>query len=103
MRSLQELNKKIKAELYENDEEVMDDNEEEMMDDEVMDDDVDENRNSKIRLETESKIRGVIRNLNFEVNFRDLADKINDEIDGVVLTRDKSHQIFNIIQEFVGF
>jgi len=58
---------------------------------------------ARIRLETESKITGIIKNLDFEVNFRDMADRINDEIDGVVLTREKAHQLFSIVRDLMGY
>lgn len=112
MDSLKDLNEKIKEELHlrENDEVVSD---EEMTDDaewDQIDDDLEaeeeedrKDSRARIRVETESKIRGIIKNLDFEVNFRDLADRINDEIDGVVLTREKSHQLFSIVRDFLGF
>ncbi len=103
MNSIKELNEKIKEELHlkEYDEEmVMSDEERE---DELEDEEQEKSSKARIRVETESKIRGIIKNLDFEVNFRDLADRINDEIDGVVLTREKSHQLFTIIRDFLGF
>lgn len=116
MDSLKNLNDKIREELHLKEEDYSND----MMDDEIMDGEMSDeelemeaeaeadeqsSRESKarIRVETESKIRGIIKNLDFEVNFRDLADRINDEIDGVVLTREKSHQLFNIVRDFLGF
>lgn len=112
MDSLRSLNEKIKNELHLKEEEDFTNNKE-MTDDDAFDDidtemEEDEEKAKKdskarIRVETESKIRGIIKNLDFEVNFRDLADRINDEIDGVVLTREKSHQLFNIIRDFLGF
>jgi hypothetical protein len=113
MDSLKDLNDKIKNELHLNEEdkeygeEFMDDIDSEELDAEMEADaeeeEVRKDSRARIRVETESKIRGIIKNLDFEVNFRDLADRINDEIDGVVLTREKSHQLFNIIRDFLGF
>jgi hypothetical protein len=46
---------------------------------------------------------GQIKNLEFDINFRDLADRANDEIDGIVLTREKAHQVFNLVRDMLGF
>ena len=58
---------------------------------------------ARIRLETETRIKGIIKNLEFDINFRDLADRANDEIDGIVLTREKAHQLFNLVRDMLGF
>jgi hypothetical protein len=52
----------------------------------------------KIRIENDISIRGYIKNLSFDVKFRELADKINEEVPNVTITREKAHQIFTIIQ-----
>ena len=111
MNSLKKLNDRIRQELHLTEEEyiedeVMDDEDEFEDFDEIADEEEEQSRKdsrARIRVETESKIRGLIKNLEFEVNFRDLADRINDVIDGVVLTREKAHQLFNIIREFLDF
>lgn len=114
MNSLKKLNEKIRNELHlkeeeEDDdygEEFLDDEEEEeedSLDDETEDDKLKKDSRARIRVETESKIRGIIKNLDFEIKFRDLADKINDEIDGVVFTREKAHQLFNILRDLLEF
>lgn len=109
MDSLKKLNEKIREELHLKE---YDESEYEPMDNEEISweekNDAEEEGEKKesrarIRVETESKIRGIIKNLDFEVNFRDMADRINDEIDGVVLTREKAHQLFNIVRDFLGF
>lgn len=115
MSLLEELNDKIKTELHlnESDSEYSED---EILDDEELEDDDDDSEDydaeqderkkssrARIRVETESKIKGIIKNLDFEIDFRDLADAVNDKIDGVVLTREKSHELFNIVREFLNF
>lgn len=59
--------------------------------------------NSKVRIETSTKIIGIIRKLDYEVDFKELADKVTDEVSGIVLTRAKAKQIFKIVKEMVGF
>lgn len=111
MDSLKKLNEKIRHELHLREEDYVSDDEEMEIDPELQADledeaEEDEDRRdsrARIRVETESKIRGIIKNLDFEVNFRDLADRINDEIDGVVLTREKAHQLFNVVRNMLGF
>jgi len=105
MNSLKILNEKIKNELHfkeEFEEPVLDD---EFVDIDELEKEEEEEKDSKvrIRLETETKIRGIIKNLDFDINFRDLADRVNDEIDGVVLTREKAHQMFTLIRDMMGF
>ncbi len=110
MGSIKDLKRKLADELIilkEEDEKNVDDNwtEVDEFDDEQEEEQEEASKESKarIRLETESKIRGIIKNLDFEVNFRDMADRINDEIDGVVLTREKSHQLFSIVRDLMGY
>lgn len=97
----------IKEEENENDNGEMEDDwaEQEEFDTEYEEEQEEADKSSKarIRLETESKIRGIIKNLTFDVNFRDMADRINDEIDGVVLTREKAHQLFSIVRDLMGY
>jgi hypothetical protein len=114
MKSIKHLNEKIREELHLREE----DYEETGLEDDAfsdMEDDFDEegdeleqDSKARIRLETESKIKGIIKNLDFEVDFRDLADRVNgtgdgEGIDGVVLTREKAHQLFNIFRDVMGF
>lgn len=107
MNSLKKLNEKIKSELRlrEYDDDDDDDisiEDEEFENNELEDGEVTSSA-SRIRIETESRIKGLIKNLEFDVEFRDLADRVNDEIDGVVLTRDKAHQLFNLFRDIMGF
>jgi len=110
MDSIKKLNQRIKGELHLKEfnefEDDLPEDKLELTDDELEDqEDEAEAKESKarIRLETETRIRGLIRNVEFDVQFRDLADRINDQIDGIVLTRDKAHQLFNIVRELMGF
>ena len=111
MNSIKKLNEKIRGELHlkEYDETGLPDDELELDGSEYSDAEEDgdkaEKQNSKarIRIETETRIRGLIKNVEFDVEFRDLADRVNDQIDGVVLTREKAHQLFNIFRDLMGF
>jgi hypothetical protein len=110
MDSIKKLNQRIRGELHLKEfnefEDELPEDEVELTDDELQDQEEEATvRDSKarIRLETETRIRGLIRNVEFDIQFRDLADRINDQIDGVVLTRDKAHQLFNIVRELMGF
>lgn len=96
---LREINEKIKEELgtekevegadYEND---MEQEEEEKT-----------KGNSKVRVETTQKIKGIIRTLNYEVKYKELAERIKDEVKGVVVTREKAKQIFSVVRDMMGF
>ena len=80
------------------------DTESDIDDIENIDDETEENKSdSFVRMETTTKIRGVIRRVNYEVVFQDLADEINDEINGVTLTRTKARQLFHIFKNSMGF
>jgi len=109
MDSLKKLNEKIKSELHlkeEFDETLpTEDSTDNFSEPEEIEDEEEYKKESKarIRLETEAKIKGIIKNLEFDINFRDLADRVNDEIDGIVLTREKAHQLFNLIRSMLGF
>jgi len=110
MDSLKKLNQKIKNELH-----LKEEFDETLPTEDAVDafsDDMEEIENEedlkkeskvRIRLETESRIKGIIKNLDFDINFRDLADRANDEVDGIVLTREKAHQLFNLIRSMLGF
>lgn len=109
MDSLKKLNEKIKGELrlkeeFEDEtlptEDSIDFSEPEEIESE---EEFKKESKARIRLETETRIKGIIKNLEFDVNFRDLADRANDEIDGIVLTREKAHQIFNLVRDMLGF
>lgn len=108
MNSIKKLNEKFKRELhlkeeYDEDDEVLSDEELDDLEDEQEEEEDKKQSKARIRLETESKIKGIIKNLDFEMNYRDFADRVNDEVDGVVLTREKAHQVFNIVRDFLGF
>ena len=99
---LREINEKIKEELgtekevegadYEND--MGEESEEEK-----------EKRagNSKVRVETTQKIKGIIRTLNYEIKYKELAERIKDEVKGVIVTREKAKQIFAVVRDMMGF
>jgi len=108
MDSLKKLNEKIKGELRlkeEFDETLPTEDSVDFSEPEEIKSEEEFKKESKarIRLETETRIKGIIKNLEFDINFRDLADRANDEIDGIVLTREKAHQIFNLVRDMLGF
>ena len=108
MDSLKKLNEKIKSELHlkeEFDETLPTEDSVDFSEPEEIENEEEFKKESKarIRLETETRIKGIIKNLEFDINFRDLADRANDEIDGIVLTREKAHQIFNLVRDMLGF
>jgi hypothetical protein len=96
--NLLELNEKIKDELdiksSENGEETPEE------------DDLDSKKDtskSRIRIENDSKITGIIRNLDYDIRFTDLADRLKEEVPGVTITRDKAKKIFNVVKDMIGF
>lgn len=110
MNSIKKLNERIRDELHLKEEDYMDDevmpeDDFEAESDEAADDEATSSKDSRsrIRIESETKIRGLIRSLEFDVDFRDLADRVNEQIDGIVLTREKAHQLFNIFRDLMGF
>ena len=104
MNLLDSLNEKMRDELEikkSADDKKKADGTESEEDDEFESDD--DNSRSRVRVETESKIIGIIRNLNYDIKFKDLADRLRDEVPGVSITRDKAKKIFNVVKEMVGF
>lgn len=58
---------------------------------------------SRVRIETASKIVGIIRNVEYSVKYKELSERIRDEISGISVSRDKARQIFQIVKDMVGF
>jgi hypothetical protein len=113
MDSIKKLQKKIRNELrvYEDTEDdefsldplnSVDTTEEEFPEEEEDEEEFNKSK-ARIKIENETLIKGFIKNLEFEVVFRDLADKINEEVDGVIITKIKARQIFDIIRSSLGF
>lgn len=103
--NLLELNEKMKDELdIKSNGETVDNGEgaEDTPEEEISGSTSDSSK-SRIRVETESKIVGIIRNLNYNVKFKDLADRLKEEVPGVTITRDKAKKIFNVVKEMIGF
>ncbi len=96
---LREINEKIKEELGTDKEVEGADYEEEIEQEE----EEKVKGNSKVRVETTQKIKGIIRTLNYEVKYKELAERIKDEVKGVVATREKAKQIFAIVRNMMGF
>lgn len=59
--------------------------------------------NSKVRIETTTKITGIVRNLYYDVNFDNLKSEINDNVKGIVVNKAKAKQIFKIVKKIMGF
>lgn len=96
-----ELNKKVVNELHLYEKKDKDEDEKDE-DEEFIEKEKEENNNVRIRVENETKIRGLIKSVDFEFVYRDFADRVNEEVDGVVLTREKAHQVFDIVREMLG-
>lgn len=102
MKSLQELNKKIRYELHlteaEEDDEVLDD---------PSDADIDEEPVAPgviLRINNKSKINANIKNLEFEVYYNDLAKKLTDnEKLGFTFNREKAQEVFEVFLREIGF
>lgn len=94
------LNEKMKDELDIKDAPEVDDVDHEEEDD---DDVVDNTSKSRVRIETDSKIVGIIKNVSYDLKYKDLADRLTDEIPGVSITRDKAKKIFKVVKDMVGF
>lgn len=99
--NLLELNEKMKDELDIKPEEEMDVETPEEDDQEASS--TKDTSKSRVRIETDSKIVGIIRNVNYDVKFKDLADRLKDEVPGVTITRDKAKKIFTVVKDMVGF
>jgi hypothetical protein len=112
--NIRDLDKKIKHELsmFEDTtsefadefglDDIKDQSEEEDFEDETEEDGEDGIiKGFKIRIENDISIRGYIKNLSFDIKFRELADKINEDIPNITITREKAHQIFTIIQSML--
>src|SRR6056297_1669607 len=97
MKSLQELNKKIRYELHLKEEE---DNEEEYALDDPSDSDIDEEPTAPgviLRINNKSKINANIKNLEFEVYYNDLAKKLTDSDKlGFTFNREKAQEVFEM-------
>ena len=95
------LNEKMETEL-----DIKPETENDMMDTEASAEDEKSSEDaskSRIRIETDSKIVGIIRNLTYDVKFKDLADRLKEEVPGVTVTRDKAKKIFNVMKDMMGF
>lgn len=57
---------------------------------------------SRVRLENENKIAGMIEKLDYRLDFSDLAEKLN-QIEGMNVTRAKAKRVFNAIRGMMGF
>src|SRR6056297_3063699 len=101
MKSLQELNKKIRYELH-----LKEAEEEDELDD-PSDSDIDDEPVAPgviLRINNKSKINANIKNLEFEIYYNDLAKKLtkNDEL-GFTFNREKAQRIFEIFLQEIGF
>lgn len=109
MKSLKELNKKIKGELHlvevENDEEEDEVTGEEDVDSDESDDN-DKVTSSRVilRIDTESKLSAKINNLEFSIYYSDLARKLTDDdrLD-YTFTKEKTRNLVEILFEEIGF
>jgi len=57
---------------------------------------------SRVRIDNQDKIAGMIDSLNYRISFTELSDKLN-EIEGMSTTRSKAKRIFNIVRAAMGF
>lgn len=95
---LREINEKIKEELGTDKEVEGADYEDDMEEEEEK-----IKGNSKVRVETTQKIKGIIRTLNYEIKYKEFAERIKNEVKGVIATREKAKQIFAIVRDMMGF
>lgn len=99
MNSLHELRKKIKGELNlrEEDEEL----------DDPSDSDIDDEPVAPgviLRVNNRSKINANIKNLEFEVYYTELSDKLsNNKNIGFTFTREKAREAFEVFLKEIGF
>lgn len=105
MRSLQELNKKIRYELHLKEEEEDAEDIDEL--DDPSDSDIDEEPVAPgviLRINNKSKINANIKNLEFEVYYSELAKKLTDNKKlGFTFNREKAQEIFEIFLKEIGF
>lgn len=99
MSRLFELSKKIKSELnlYEENEEL----------DDPSDSDIDDEPTAPgviLRVNNRSKINANIKNLEFEIYYTDLSEKLsaNKKI-GFTFTREKAQEVFEVFLQEIGF
>ena len=109
MRNILELKDRLKGEL---DDEYLDDelDDEDDIDVDNEDDDDEEEVShpdktpmSFIRVDNQDRIKGRLNKLDFEINYKELSDKINDEVPGVIISKIKARQIMDIIRKEMGF
>ena len=116
MRNILELKEKLRGELDDEyfDESEIDDEMDDEMDDEIEDDDIDVDNEedishpdkspmSFVRVDNQDKIKGRLNKLDFEINYKELSDKINEEVPGVIVSKIKVRQIMDIIRKEMGF
>lgn len=105
MKSLQELNKKIRYELH------LKEAEKETDDEYILDDPSDSDIDDEpvapgviLRINNRSKINANIKNLEFEVYYSELAKKLTDDDElGFTFNREKAQRIFEIFLQEIGF
>jgi hypothetical protein len=113
MKNLSELRDRLEDELGDEDlfnrEDEINDEDEEDGSDTIFDDDdaekeVKPDRNSMviIRLDNQDRIKGRINKLEFEINYKELSDKINEHVPGVIITKIKARQMMDIVREMMG-
>lgn len=117
MKNILELKERLRGELDDEyfDESEIDDEIDDEMDDEIEDDDdidvdneedvshPDKSPMSFVRIDNQDKIKGRLNKLDFEINYKELSDKINEEVPGVIVSKIKARQIMDIIRKEMGF
>ena len=59
--------------------------------------------NTRIFVDNEVKIRGIIQNMDFEFKYSDFVKQVHEKIPGVILTREKAHKMIDVFREMMGF
>jgi hypothetical protein len=61
--------------------------------------------NTKVRIyaDSELKVRGYIQNMDFEIVYDDFKNAVHEKMSGIVLSREKTHQMVDIFREMLGF